>query len=256
MRSILDETAMRLRCIGVFTGVMTIAMMLGPNAGAQTQPAEEKAVEAKQVPQIYETFFLANASQQTEVNDIQTDLRNMIPRSRIYAVMTPTAISVQGSAEDLALAKRIIAELDHPRKTYRLIYTITESEGGKPTRSEHFSVVVVAGATTVLKQGGRAPIVTGSSDAGSGKTETQVQYVDVGLSIDASLDGERLYSKIEQSSLADDKVVADAKDPMIRQSVLEGMSNLSTEKAVVLGTLDIPGGTRHEEIAVAVELVP
>jgi hypothetical protein len=33
------------------------------------------------------------------------------------------------------------------------------------------------------------------------------------------------------------------------------MSTLTTEKAQVLGALDIPGSTRHEEIEVAVELV-
>jgi type II secretory pathway component GspD/PulD (secretin) len=255
MRSILDETAKRLRCIGLFAGVV-LAMMIAPNASAQTQPAEQKAAEAKQVPQVYETIFLTNVTQQQEVNDIQTDLRNMLPRAAIYTAMSQNAISMRGSEEDLERAKKILSELDRPRKVYRLTYTIIESDGGKPTRTEHFSLVVVAGGRTILKQGARAPIVTGSFDAGSGKSETQVQYVDLGLSIDASLDGERLHSKVEQSSQADDKTMAGVTDPMIRQTVLDGMSNLSMGKPIVLGTLDIPGTTRHEEIAVAVELVP
>jgi len=254
MRSIWDETAMRLRCVGVLAGVVLTAMLFAPIAGAQTQTAQQKAVEYAQLPQIYETFFLANASQQTELNDIQTDLRNILPMAKIYGVVTPGAISIQGSAEDLAKARKIIAELDHPRKAYRLTYTVTETDGGKPSRTEHFSMVVLTGGRTILKQGGRAPIVTGSFDSGNVKSETQVQYMDVGLNIDASLDGERLHTKIEQSSLPDEKLVV-GQDPMIRQTVLDGISNLSTDKPVVLGTLDIPGTTRHEEISVAAELV-
>jgi type II secretory pathway component GspD/PulD (secretin) len=247
---------MRLKCIGALAGVMLSAMLFAPNAGAQTQASEQKPAEAKQVPQFFETFYLINATQQQEMNDIQTDLRNMLPRAAIYGTMSQNAISLRGSEEDLERAKKILSELDRPRKAYRLTYTITETEDGKPTRTEHFSMVLVAGGRATLKQGGRAPIVTGKFDAGSVKTETQVQYVDVGLSIDASLDGEHLRSKVEQTSLAGERLGAGEQDPMIQQTVLDGMSNLSTGKPIVLGTLDIPGTTRHEEIAVAAELVP
>jgi len=37
--------------------------------------------------------------------------------------------------------------------------------------------------------------------------------------------------------------------------VLEGTSTLSVDKPVVLGTLDIPGSTRHQEGAMVAELV-
>jgi hypothetical protein len=47
-----------------------------------------------------------------------------------------------------------------------------------------------------------------------------------------------------------------AADPIIRQTVLEDSSYLMVGKPVVLGALDIPGGTRHQEIEVAAELVP
>ena len=126
MRSILDETAKRLRRIVVFAGVVLAMMMIAPNASAQTQPAEQKAAEAKQVPQVYETIFLTNVTQQQEVNDIQTDLRNMLPRAAIYTAITQNAISMRGSEEDLERAKKILSELDRPRKVYRLTYTIVE----------------------------------------------------------------------------------------------------------------------------------
>ena len=260
-----DETALRLRCIGVFVGVMLTAMVVAPIAGAQAQGGEPKAVEVKtaqqraieyeQMPQVYQMFYLVNATRQMDLNDIQTDLRNMLTRAKIYGVPSQNAISIHGSAEDLALAQKMITELDRPRKVYRLTYTIIETDGGKKVRSEHFALVVVAGERVTLKQGLRAPIVTGSYDTETSKANTQVQYVDLGLNIDARLDGERLYSKIEQSSVADDKPLLNGQDPTIRQTVLDTNSNLTTEKAVVLGALDIPGSTRHEEVEVVAELV-
>ena len=44
-------------------------------------------------------------------------------------------------------------------------------------------------------------------------------------------------------------------DPILRQTVLDATTNLTPGKATVLGSLDIPGSTRHEEIEVAAELV-
>jgi type II secretory pathway component GspD/PulD (secretin) len=256
MKSNCEETAGRLRRVRVFAGVMLTMTLIVPMVGAQTQGAEQRAGEVKPAAQISQTFFLKNATQMRELLDIQTDLRNMLGRAKIYGVMTQNAISVQGSAEDVAQAGKLIEELDRPRKAYRLTYTLTVMDGGKKTGAEHFSLVVVAGEKAVLKQGNRVPIVTGSYGTDSAKQGDQVQYVDVGLSIEASLDGERLLTKVEQTSLAEERAGVSARDPMIQQTVLEGQSNLTPGKAVVLGSFDVPGSTRHEEVEVVSELVP
>jgi hypothetical protein len=44
-------------------------------------------------------------------------------------------------------------------------------------------------------------------------------------------------------------------DPVIRQTTLEGTSTLVLGKPLVLGSLDIPGSTRHQEVEVFSELV-
>jgi hypothetical protein len=101
--------------------------------------------------------------------------------------------------------------------------------------------------------------VTGTLEAGSSTANTQVQYLDVGLNIDASLEeyagGVRLRSKIEQSNVAEEKSGMGAQDPVIRQTMLEGTSPLIEGKPLILGTLDLPGSTRHQEVAVVSELV-
>ena len=199
MRSHCDETARRLRRGVVFVGLALTVMVFTPVAGAQTptveqKPAEQKAPEPRpaeqRAPEVYQTFYLVNAGQHDEFNDIQTALRNTISRARIYGVPTQSAISIRGTAEELAQAQKVISDLDRPQKQYRLTYTITEMDGGKTVGVEHFNLIVKRGGKTTLKQGSRVPIVTGSYDvAGTTTPNTEVQYQDVGLNIEACWTG-------------------------------------------------------------------
>ncbi len=145
------------------------------------------------------------------------------------------------------------------RRVYRLTYTITEMDGSKAIGTQHVALVVATGGKTTMKQGRRVPIVAGGVDAGGSTANSQVQYVDVGLNIEASVGGSaeglQLRSKVEQSSMADEKSGIGAQDPVIRQTRLEGVSTLAPGKPMVLGSLDIPGTTQHEEIEVVSELV-
>lgn len=255
MDMICDAAGKRLKSNGVFAGLMLALLFCAGSVGAQEQSAAQKSVESRLQQKNDQIFYLKNATRQNDLNDVQTDLRNMLPMAKIYGVQSQNAISIQGSDEDLAQAEKIISELDRPRKVYRLTYTITEFDGGKRVGAEQFVVVVASGGRGILKQGSRIPIVTGTVDASAAVQNTQVQYQDVGLSIDASLDGESLHSKVEQTGPADEKSGFGSQDPIIRQSVLDETSNLASDKPVVLGSLDLPGSTRREEIAVASELV-
>jgi hypothetical protein len=143
-------------------------------------------------------------------------------------------------------------------KSYRLVWTITEMDGGKSVGTQHFAMVVVTGGRTTMKMGSKIPIATGSYSSNSSiGVQTQFQYLDVGLNIDASLDevanGLRLRSKLEQSSVADEKLTANVREPVIRQAVMEGTSMVSLNKPVRLGSLDVPGSTRHLDIEVELE---
>lgn len=242
--------------------VACVAAFSAPGTQAQTNADDAKSNEVKvavtaasAVPETVRTFFLANASGQNDFNDIQTDLRNVIPKARIYGIETQDAITVRATAEDMATAQQLIADLDQPRQVYRLTYTITDMEGGKRVGSQQFTLLVTSGEKSTFKQGSRVPIMTGTI---AGQPEgTQMQYQDIGLSINAQVSGSpealNLRTKIEQSSLAEDKSVAAAQDPVVGQTVLDESSQLSRGKPLVLGTLDLPGTTRSREIAVMAE---
>ncbi len=102
---------------------------------ARAQDSDSKP--AKPEPEQVQTFFLKNVTQMNDLNDIQTDLRNVLYKAKIYGVASQYAITVRGTAEDLQTAQKLVAELDHPRKTYRVTFTITESDGAQKTGTHH-----------------------------------------------------------------------------------------------------------------------
>jgi len=226
--------------------------------GAQEQNC--KAAESKPAPEIYQTIYLANDTQRDDVIEVLSDLRNLLPsKTRIYAIPAQNAISLRGTAEDIQQAQMIVAELDRPRKSFRLTFTITEFDGSKRLGAQHQSFIQTLGQKSTLKQGSRVPLVTGKTDTDSPTPASIVQYQNVGLEIEASIEGSAdsisLRSKIAQSSLADEKSGIGAQDPIIHENTLEGSVQLTPGKPLVLGSIDLPGTTHHQEIEVLAELI-
>jgi type II secretory pathway component GspD/PulD (secretin) len=254
--------ARRVYCSAKILTAFALAVVLAaPAAFAQTpasdaKPADAKPADTRPDTGIDQTFFLTNMTQEHDLNDVQTDLRNLLAgRTRIYAIPSLNLISIHGSPEDIERARKLITELDRPRKIYRLTYTITETDNGTQT----IALVATSGDKTTFKQGSKVPIATGSYDSDNSKANTQFQYLDVGLNIEFTVegrgDGLSLNSKVAQSSLAEEKSGFGPQDPVLRQTVVEGTSALTLGKPLILGSLDIPGTTRKQEIAVVSELV-
>jgi hypothetical protein len=132
---------------------------------------------------------------------------------------------------------------------------MTEKDSGKTIGVQHFSMIVASGSMSVLKQGSRVPVGTNTSSAGS----NDVTYLDLGQEIQASLDGYldgvRLRTKVVQSSIAEERSSIGTQNPIIRQTTLEGTSTLVQGKTLVLGSLDVPGSTRQQEVEVVSEFV-
>jgi type II secretory pathway component GspD/PulD (secretin) len=238
---------------GVF-GVGLLMTLSGMTVWAQTPPVGEIPN-----PLPIQTFYLTNISQLGDANELTVALRNMLdPHDKIYLVPSENAIVVQGPPEHIALARTLLNDLDRPKKTYRLTYTITDTDGGKRVGTQHFAMIVVAGQRTVLKQGNKVPVETGTHGGGN-DLKTEITYLDVGMNFDATLDefanGVRLNSKVEQLSMADEKSGAGAQDPIIRQTQVQSTSFLTVGKPLILGSLDIPGSTRHVDIEVVMDLV-
>jgi type II secretory pathway component GspD/PulD (secretin) len=257
---------------GGILGVALALALMGPDAWGQTgeSAATEKAntasrqdvaANARVDSRPFQTFYLTNVSAQNDANEVTLAVRNLLPpEAKVFLVGNQNAIAVRGTPDQVALAQKIISDLDRPRKTYRLTYTIVEMDGGKRLGVQHFAMIVAPGQRTVLKQGSRVPIATGSYSAtGNTGAQAQVSYVDVGMNFDATMDelanGARLRSKVEQLSIAEQTSGVGVADPIIRQTALEGTSFLTLGKPLVLGSIDIPGSTRHLDVEVAMEQV-
>ena len=224
------------------------AFLMVCGTGATAQGAERQ-------PQSYQTFYLKNAASQKAANDIQTAMRNLLPGAKIYYAATENALMISGSTEELAQAQKMLTDLDRPQKLYRVTYTISDGHGAP----RHLSMLVSPGRSGMTKQGTRVPIMTGSYKEGVGEPpNTQFQYQDIGLSIDATMegygDGLRLMSKIEETSVSEQKSNVGIQDPIVDQSVLEAQSVVNVTKPVSLGSIDIADG-KHVDVQVAVETV-
>ena len=126
-------------------------------------------------------------------------------------------------------------------------------------------MIVTSGQDTVLKQGSKIPLATGSYSTGGSAAgvgvQTQFTYIDVGMNFDATLtemgNNAMLKSAVEQSSVAPKTSdIAGVQEPIVRQSSLKGVALLAPGKPVVLGSMDIPGSTSRLQIEVLMEPLP
>jgi general secretion pathway protein D len=59
-----------------------------------------------------QVFYLANVTQQNDLNDIQTALRNVMTEAKLYAVASQNAIIMRGTPDQLLLAEQLVDDLD------------------------------------------------------------------------------------------------------------------------------------------------
>lgn len=240
-------------------GLAMTAMLLPSRAQAQETESKSAASNpeaAKPETEQVQTFFLKNVTETRDLNEVTTEMRNVMSRAKIYQVASQNAITIRATPEDLQTAQKLLADIDQPKKVYRVTFTITQSDGGKKIGSQHYSLVVTGDSKSSFKQGNRIPIVTGTFDKDSSGPSTQIQYQDVGVNIEAVLTGVGLRTKIEQTSVSDEKSNVGIQDPVVRQTTLEGMSTFVPGKSVALGSMDIPGTMQHQDIELVAELVP
>jgi type II secretory pathway component GspD/PulD (secretin) len=215
-----------------------------------------------------QTFYIKTANQ-ADANEIVTALRNTLPpEAKCYLVASQNAIVMRTTPDNLQLAQALINDLDRPKKSYRLTYTVTEVDSGKRVGTQHFAAVVVSGQNTQLKQGSKVPIATGSYNAVATTGEspkpagaqTQFTYIDIGMNFSSTLAdmGSRCQLKfsVEQSSLAPETSGVGPQDPIVRQAYLTGVAEATPGKPLMLGSIDIPGSTRHLDVEVLVEQLP
>jgi len=204
---------------------------------------------------------LKNIGSQNEANEILVAARNMFdPSTKIYMLGASNTIVVASYPQEVDRIEAFIHSLDRPKPTYRLTFTITDFDGATKTGTHHFSLIDASGQRVTMKQGSKVPVITGKYDAGTQSAETQNTYLDVGMSFDVTAspyaNGLYLKSKIEQSAVGKETSLIGPHDPIVHQTVIEGVTMLATGKPLVLGSLDVPDSTKRMEISVIAEALP
>ncbi|MHB1023767.1 MAG: cohesin domain-containing protein [Acidobacteriaceae bacterium] len=101
-----------LRIVGTISG--TFWKPITQNTIFVAQDTRTKRQELDQ--QAVQTFYLANASQQNDANEVLTALRNLLdPTVKVYLVPSQNAIVMRGTPDQLLLARKIIDDLDRAR---------------------------------------------------------------------------------------------------------------------------------------------
>ena len=75
---------------------------------ASDTPAKRKDIEQS----VIKTFYLANLSQPTELQDVTNALRQILEISRIQPLNTQGALVVRGTPDQIALAEKLVSDLD------------------------------------------------------------------------------------------------------------------------------------------------
>ena len=233
-------------------------------ASAQSAQSDQRSARvfacANPSTETVRTLYFRNATQQNDANEIYTAMRQILPGDvKTFFVPNQMAIEMCAQPEQFALAQKMLTDLDRPKKNYRLTYTVSEMDGTTHVSTHHYSMVVTEGQQATLKQGSRIPFMTGSTGQGASSVN-QFTYLDVGMNFDATIDttsgGIRLRTSVEQSSVVEEKPIAQSQDPVIRQATFKGTSYLVPGKPLKVGTFDIPDSSRHLELEVTMEPLP
>ena len=245
-----------MKALARWSCLLTVGVSLNSPCPAQVHPEVPYDNNPIQV------FHLNNVAQGNDANEVMVTVRNLLdPRCKLILIPSTSDIAVSAPTDQIARAGQLIAELDRPKKVYRLTFTLNESDAGKRLGVQHFGLITVTGQHTVLKQGDKIPVVTGYFSTDKVAQQDQVTYLDIGMNLDINLDefahGLRLRSIVEQSSVAPEPSSSKLpNDPIVRQSKIEGTSVLTPGKPLVIGSLDIVGSTRHVDIEVIAEPLP
>lgn len=113
---------------------------------------------------VQKVFYFSNVSQPYELQDVTNAMRTMAEISRIQQVAADRIIIVEGTAEQIAMAEKLAAEIDKDKRRfgglgYRIDLKVQESESDKPVHTRHYlflTEALDAARVTAVREPARA----------------------------------------------------------------------------------------------------
>ena len=133
---------------------------------AQDNPAKRKDVEQN----VIKTFYLANLSQPTEVQDVVNALRQILEISRIQPLVSQGALVVRGTPDQIALATKLVGDLDRSKPEVVVDIAIMQVSRDK---AHTLGINPPTSATVALQQNINTTNTTATTGTGNTATVTQ-----------------------------------------------------------------------------------
>jgi general secretion pathway protein D len=137
---------------------------------ASDTPAKRKDVEQS----VIKTFYMANLSQPTELQDVVNALRQILEISRIQPLPSQGALVVRGTPDQIALAEKLVGDLDKARPEVIVDVAVMQVSRDKartlginPPTSATVALQPNINTTTPTTTGGTTP-TTGNTGTTSG----------------------------------------------------------------------------------------
>lgn len=168
----------------------------------------------------------------------------LVPTLLLFALVFVSA----GVAQEQIKAPDTSKAGDNAVRFYHLEFVVQElGADGKPTNSRAYTTTLSTEGNkgVSIRTNSRVPIVTGStatSDKPNAFVNTQFQYVDVGVNIDAS-HAREVGRQLAFDISADISSVADGREPLLRQPIIrqnkwQAVVLIPTGKSTALFTSD------------------
>src|SRR6266581_748917 len=135
---------------------------------ASDTPAKRKDVEQS----VIKTFYLANLSQPTELQDVVNALRQILEISRIQPLPSQGALVVRGTPDQIALAEKLVGDLDKARSEAIVEVAVMQISRDK---MRNLGISLPTSATVALQNNINTTTGTGTTTTGTTTTGTPNQ---------------------------------------------------------------------------------
>jgi len=131
---------------------------------------------------VVKTFYITNASTVQEFQEISTAVRTITNITRVFTVNPQKALVVRGSADAVALAEKLVHDLDKPKSEVVIDVLIMEANTTRTrdlaaTLASNGSSGLSAGLSSAINFTPRNPITTSSTSSTSTSTTTSTGAV-------------------------------------------------------------------------------
>ena len=135
---------------------------------ASDTPAKRKDIEQS----VIKTFYLANLSQPTELQDVVNALRQILEISRIQPLNSQGALVVRGTPDQIALAEKLVGDLDKAKSEVIVEVAVMQISRDK---MRNLGISPPTSATVALQNNINTTTGTGTTTTGTTTTGTPNQ---------------------------------------------------------------------------------